>query len=247
MKQHVVVIGLGRFGAAVATTLYQHGHTVLGVDVDEEKVDEVKDEVTHAVRADASDEETMRELGVEGYDVGIVCIAASVEASVMATLLLKRFGVAHVIAKAASHLHAEILRRIGADRVVFPEREMGIQVAYTFGAPQLEDYLGVSSDYGLSRVAAPAIFIGRTVGELDLRSRFGLTVILIRRNTEILLHPSRGERLQTGDQVVLAGRVESFERLSAAIGQPTGPATVSPAATTRQEGDGGRSDWNEQT
>ena len=217
MKRHIVVIGLGRFGSAVATTLYQHGHTVLGIDANRDHVEQISDAISHAVVADASDEAALRDLGIDGYDVGIVAIASNLEASVMATLLLKRFGVAHIIGKATSHLHAEILWRIGANRVIFPEREMGIQVAHTFGAPQLEDYLEVSVDYGLSRLSLPTEFVGQTIADLDLRARFGLTVMLIRRKSEILLHPARSERLQAGDQIVVAGRVEALEKLSASL------------------------------
>jgi trk system potassium uptake protein TrkA len=226
MKRHIVVIGLGRFGAVVATTLYQHGHTVLGIDASREHVEQVSEAISHAVVADASDEGALRDLGIEGYDVGIVAIASNLEASVMATLLLKRFGVAHIIGKAASHLHAEILWRIGANRVIFPEREMGIQVAHTFGAPQLEDYLEVSVDYGLSRLSVPNEFVGQTIVDLDLRARFGLTVLLIRRRSEVLLHPARNERLQAGDQIVLAGRVEALEKLSAIL--PSAPTELPP-------------------
>jgi trk system potassium uptake protein TrkA len=234
MRRQVVVIGLGRFGSAVARTLYQHGHDVLGVDANRDNVEHISDEITHAVVADASDEGTMRDLGVEGYDVGIVAIASSIEASVMATLLLKRFGVAHVIAKAASHLHADILWRIGADRVVFPEREMGVQIAHTFGAPHLEDYLEVSPDYGLSRLAVPTEFVGQSIADLDFRTRFGLTVLLIRRNTEILLHPQPGEHLKQGDHIVVAGRVDALEKLSAAIATPkTEPSA--PSEAVRQD------------
>ena len=232
MKRHVVVIGLGRFGAAVATTLYQRGHEVLGVDVDRVNVEHISDEITHAVVADASDEDVMRDLGIEGYDVGVVAIASNVEASVMATLLLKRFGVAHVIGKAASHLHGEILWRIGADRVVFPEREMGVQVAYTFGAPQLEDYLEVSPDYGLSRLAVPSDFVGQSIADLDLRGRYGLTVVLIRRDKEVLLNPSRGEVLGQDDQLVVAGRVDALEKLSAVVVRP---GSQGPGGNGRQQ------------
>lgn len=217
MKQQIVVIGLGRFGATVAATLAGHGHEVLGIDVDRARVDGLSDEITHAVQANVTNEETLRDLGVSDFGVGIVAIATAIEASVMATLLLKRLGVPHVIARASNLLHADLLLRIGADRVVFPERELGVQVAHTFGAPHIEDYLEVAPDYGLSRLRLPSAFVGRTLAELDLPTRYGLTAVLVRRGDEVLLGPPATERLNADDHIVVAGTVEALAKLGAAL------------------------------
>ncbi|MBI3966833.1 MAG: TrkA family potassium uptake protein [Chloroflexi bacterium] len=213
----MIVIGLGRFGSAVATTLYRRGHEVLGVDSNRDNVEHLSAQITHAVQADAGDEDTMRELGVEGYDVGIVAIGSNVEASVIATLILKRFGVPHVIAKAGTHLHGEILRRIGANRVVFPESDMGVQVAHTFTAPHIEDYLEVAADYGISLLRVPEGFTQRSLAELDVRNRYGLVVLLLRRGEQVILHPQRDELLRLGDLFVVAGPTAALEKLSSAI------------------------------
>jgi trk system potassium uptake protein len=220
MKRQVVVIGLGRFGWPIATTLYQRGHDVLAIDNDRDLVDDISALVTHAVQADASDESALRDLGLDSYDIGIVAVGSSIEVSVLATLLLKRHGITHVIAKAASPLHGEILGRIGADRVVFPEREMGIQVAHTFGAPQIEDYLAVTDDYGLSRVRVPPAFVGRTLAELDLPARCGLQVVLLRRGQGIDLAPAPATTLTPDDHLVVAGTVDALERLGALFARP---------------------------
>jgi trk system potassium uptake protein TrkA len=217
MKRQVVVIGLGRFGATIASTLVARGHEVVGIDSNRERVEEVSHLLTHVVQADAADEQTLRDLGLENYDVGIVAVSKQIEASVMTTLLLKRLGVRRLIARASNALHEEILFRIGADRVVIPEREMGVQVAHTFGAPQIEDYLEVADTYGLSRLRLPAAFAGRTLGELDLPARCGLTVVLIRRGERTILQPPPDARLQPDDQIVVAGTVEALEKLAGMI------------------------------
>jgi trk system potassium uptake protein TrkA len=217
MARQVVVLGLGRFGATVATTLTQHGHEVLGIDEDRERVDALGDHLTHVVQADVADEDAMRDLGIEDFDVGVVAIARNIEASVLATMLLKRLRVRRVIARAATTLHEEILFRIGADRVVLPEREMGVQVAHTVGAPQVEDYLGVTQGYGLSRLYLPDSFAGQALADLDLPRRTGLMVVLLLRGDEVTITPPPTLRVMVNDQVVVAGPVTALERLSALL------------------------------
>ncbi|HEY8490953.1 MAG TPA: TrkA family potassium uptake protein, partial [Dehalococcoidia bacterium] len=178
-RRQVVVIGVGRFGAAVATTLYEAGHEVLALDVDARVIQEISGHVTHAVQVDATDPEALQELGVQHFEVGIVGLSGDIERSILITLLLKRLGVPWVISKAQTALHGEILERVGADRVVFPEREMGVRLAHSFAAPNVVDYMPVGPDYGISKLEPPEHFLGKRVGDLDLRARYGLTLLLI--------------------------------------------------------------------
>ena len=230
--KQVVVIGLGRFGTAVATTLYTTGHEVLGVDVDRDCVDHLSGKITHAVQADATDEQILRDLGVAGYDAGIVAITTSTAASILATLVLKHLGVGHIVAKAGSVLHTEVLRHVGADRVVFPAREMGIQLAHTISTPQVEDYLEVSADFGLCRLVPPADFFDATLA--DLHDRSGLTVILVHRGADLLLHPPSDERLRPGDEILVAGPVTVLERLKPVSRPGATRPPGRPAASSRR-------------
>jgi len=215
MPKQVAVIGLGRFGSTVARTLFQLGHDVLGVDADERLVHEITGQVTHAVQADATDEEALRELDIANFDAVIVAIGGNLEASILGTMLVKRLGARYVVSKARSGVHGEILARVGADKVVYPERDTGVRVAHSFALPNVQDYLDVAPNYGVSKLVPPKHFLGKSLDELNLRSRFGIMVLIIVRGQEIILTPARDEVIREGDVLVVAGRDEQLERLSA--------------------------------
>ena len=211
--EQVMVIGLGRFGAALARELERLGHEVLALDRDEATVNDVAPYVTHALQLDASDEDALRAAGAAEFVNAIVAISTQTEASIFATMALKRLGVRHVIAKAGSQLHGEILSRIGADRVVFPERETGERLAHTFSVPNVIDYLDIGPHFGIEKIRPPKAFIGRTLGELDLKMRHGLTPIALRRRTTVLINPARDERVLEGDELILIGRDDGLEQI----------------------------------
>ena len=144
-----VVIGLGRFGESVAKTLYSLGHEVLAIDMDEDSVQEIADNVTHAVQMDATDESALKTLGLRNFDVAVVTIGSNIQASVMITLLVKELGVKYIIAKGQSDLHAKVLYKIGADRVVLPEKDMGVRVAHNLVSASILDFIELSPDYSI--------------------------------------------------------------------------------------------------
>ena len=218
MKQQVIVVGLGRFGSAAARELNALGHEVLAVDASEEVINEVAPDVTHAVQADASDEQALRAIGADQFQTAIVAISSALEASIFATMALKRLGVPTVIAKAASPLHGEILERIGADRVVYPEREAGVDVAHTLAIPHVVDYIDLAPGHGIAKIDLPATFVGRTLRELDLATRLKVTPIVLRRGNEVTINPHRDQRLQDGDQLVLVGLDEKLAQLTGDAG-----------------------------
>jgi trk system potassium uptake protein len=155
---------------------------------------------------DASDEDALRSAGADQFQTGIVAISSAVEPSIFATMVLKRLGVRNVIAKAGSPLHADILARIGADRVVLPEHETGIRLAHSFNVPNVIDYLDVGPSFGIEKVRPPESFIGRSIGELDLKTRMGVTPIALRRGQSVIINPAREERIAKGDELILIGR-----------------------------------------
>jgi trk system potassium uptake protein TrkA len=212
-RQQVLVIGLGRFGTAVARELERLGHEVLAVDVSEQAVNDVARDVTHAVQLDASDENALRSVGADQFQTGIVAISSKAEPSIFATMVLKRLGVRNVIAKAGDRLHGEILTRVGADRVILPEQETGTRLAHSFNVPNVIDYLDVGPSFGIEKVRPPAAFVGKTLGELELKNRMGVTPIAIRRGQDVIINPAREERVAEGDELILIGRDDHLEGL----------------------------------
>jgi trk system potassium uptake protein len=213
MRRQVAVLGLGRFGQAVALELTRLGHDVLAVDRDEKAVQSIADEVTHAVQADITDPEALEALGIADFDTTIVAVSESLEASIMATVLLQRIGVRRIIAKAAHDLHGSILEQVGAMRVVYPERETGFRVAHSFHAPGVQDYLDVAPGYGIARVAVAPSWVSKKIGELNLPNVCRLQVLAVTRAGSVILDPSPDELLRTGDSLIVAGLDEDLERL----------------------------------
>jgi len=193
MKQFVV-IGLGRFGASVAETLADNGYDVLAIDKDADRVQSIADIVTHAVEADATDEEALKTLGVRNFDVAVVSIGDNVSANILCTLILKELNVPYVIVKAPDSLHGKVLTKVGADRVVYPERDMGARIANNLISSNVLDYIEFAPEYGVVEILASEKMIGRTLGELALRSKFNVNVMAIKRGRSFLFH--RGQMIK---------------------------------------------------
>jgi trk system potassium uptake protein TrkA len=213
MKHSVIVIGLGRFGMAAARELNALGHEVLAIDVDEAHVNDIAPDVTHAIQLDASDENALKAVGAGDFEHGIVGISTNVEASIFATMALKNLGVGNVVAKAATLLHGSILERVGADRVVYPEREMGARVGHTFSIRTVVDYIDVAPGFGIVKIRPPKAFVGKTLRELDLTNRFKLTPIALRRGKDVTVNPHRDDRIAETDELILIGLDTGLEQL----------------------------------
>jgi trk system potassium uptake protein TrkA len=220
-----IVIGLGRFGASLATELQALGNEVVGVDLDRQTVQEMSALIREAIEADATSEATLRELGVTNVDAAIVAIGAT-EANIMITMLLKKLGVPYVIAKAGNDLHAEILRRVGADRVVFPEQETAVRLAHGIAVPEIFDYLSITRDMGIAKLHLPKHLVGRSYAEAEMEQRFEARLIAIIRRDRVLFGASVGEKLQPEDVLLLAGKDKDLR----ALGRLTqAPAPQQPA------------------
>lgn len=213
MKTSVLVIGLGRFGASAARELMRLGHEVLAVDSNESIVNEIAPEVTHAVQLDAADEGALRAIGAADFDHAIVAISSGVEASIFATMALKKIGVGNVVAKAGSTLHGAILERVGADRVVFAEREMGERVAHSFAVRQVVDYLDVTPRVGIVKVRPPDAWVGRPLKDLDFVGRLQLTPVALRRGDGVTINPHPTEVIRAEDELILIGRDDRLDEL----------------------------------
>ncbi|MFW6150665.1 MAG: potassium channel family protein [Chloroflexota bacterium] len=215
MKRQVVVIGLGRFGASLARTLFQLGYEVLAVDVDGSRTQALASDVTQALQLDATSEAALQDIDVGSFPVGIVGIGSSIERSVLATILLKRHGVKYVVARAVDELHGSILEKIGADAVIYPEDDAGHKLAHRIHERNVVEYIPVVGHYGVAKLIAPQYFTDRKLSELGLNQKDGVAVVLIQRGEEILLNPRSSEKLQSGDILIIAGNDRDLEELLA--------------------------------
>lgn len=207
------VIGLGRFGASVARTLYQQGYEVLAIDSNEERVQAINDEVTQAVQADTTDDNTLKELGIRNFDVVIVAIGEAVQANILTALQLKELGVKYIVAKASSKLHGKLLEKIGADRVVYPERDMGRRVAHNLVSSNVLDYIELSPNLGIVEVTAPQSLVGKSLAETNLRVEFEINVVAIKHGDQLVVPPRPDDRISEQDVLVVVGGSEGIRRL----------------------------------
>lgn len=208
-----VVIGLGRFGASVARALYAQGCDVLAIDNDAEAVEEIADDVTHAVQAEATDEEALKRLGLRNFDVAVIAIGNDVQSSILAALLCKEMGIGYVMAKAQTELHEKVLLRMGVDRVVRPEKDMGVRVARSLTSRNIIEMIELSDVFQLVETHLPEGWSGSSLRQLNVRVRFGINIVAIRRGTELLVSPHGDEILQSGDELVVIGSKQDVERL----------------------------------
>jgi len=215
MKKQVAILGLGRFGVGLANTLLSMGYDVLAMDVDEKRVQAIAPTITRAVQADGTDEAVLKELGVDKFDVAIVAMGSDIENSVLSTILLRKLGVRYVVARADNDLHGSILDKIGADKVIYPEREMGNRVAHGLMLTQVLDYMPVAPAYGVAKVSPPNSFIGRTLSELGLgrEGKWGIAVLMIHREREVMVTPDRMEVIRAEDTLLLSGNDLKIEQM----------------------------------
>lgn len=207
------VIGLGRFGISVARTLHRLGYEVLAVDSDEEMTQKFSDEVTYVVQADTTDENSLKAMGIRNYDVVIVAIGDDIQANIFTTMLLKEMGVPYIVAKARNELHGKMLEKIGADRVIYPERDMGQRVAHNLVSNNVLDYIELSPSLSLVEVKTPSIYAGKTLAQADLRARFGVNVIAIKRGELLIVPPLPSEIMQADDVLIIVGAIDGIQRL----------------------------------
>jgi trk system potassium uptake protein TrkA len=215
LKPQVVVVGLGRFGKSFASKMYNLGHDVMAIDIDPDKVQSMVGQVTYPVTADASSEISLRELGVQDFDVGVVALA-DIEVSIMVSVLFKTLNINNIIARASSDLHKDTLIRLGCDRVVFAEDEMGEQLASTIFSPNVTEYLELSPNMGISKLSIPKRIVGMSLLEAGFINQPGnqkLAVISIKRGDNIILYPSNQEILNEGDEVSIIGNNSNINKL----------------------------------
>ena len=214
MRKQFVVIGLGRFGTSVAKTLTALGHEVLALDKNEHAVQVIMQDVTQAVQADAREEETLRGLGVRNLDVAIVAIGDDLEANILITLMLKEMGIPYVVAKAQSIQHGKVLEKIGADKIVYPEQDMGIRLANNLIRTNVMDFIELSLDYSIFEIIAPAKFVNKSLGKLNLRAVYNINVVAIKKGIDqIVIAPGANSVVEEKDILVIVCNKKALAKL----------------------------------
>lgn len=213
-KQYVV-FGAGRFGTSVSMTLAESGYEVMVVDSKEDVIQDIAPFVTYAVSADVTDPDALKELGIRNFDVAIVAIGKDMQASIMLTMLLKEMGINYVVAKASTEIHQRILEKVGADRIILPEYEMGKRLAANLISGNIMDYIELSKDYSIMEIAILPAWSGHTILEIDVRSKYGINIIAIKRDKQIEISPSPVYKLTDGDTLIVVGANKSLQELEA--------------------------------
>lgn len=208
-----VVVGLGRFGQEIARLLSEMGCEVLAMDVRSELVQQIANDVTQAVVADARDKSVLKALGVQEMDCAVIAIGDDLASSVLATMNMKELGIPQVVCKAHDDTHRRVLERMGADRVVIPEKEYAARLAQSLASTNILDYIELSPDYGIAEVPAPATWHGKTLRELNVRAKLGLNILAVRRGSGIDVSPAADFAVENGDIVVVLGNSTALEKV----------------------------------
>ena len=209
-----MVLGMGLFGSSLAKALHELGHEVLAVDSDADLVEAIAPYVTQAVQIDATDEAALQELGVRNFDAVIVSIGKKLRDSILVCVIIKELGVPYLIAKATDEIHAKVLRKIGVDRVVFPERDMGVRVAKSLITPNVLEMMEFSGDYRLIEIILPAKWVGNSIIEVDVRRKYGISILAIQRDGQFIVSPSPEALFETGDILLVLGKKDDILSIS---------------------------------
>lgn len=212
MKKEYAVIGLGRFGGSICKALSEEGLEVMAMDMNEDRVNEYAKIASHAVIGDSTDESVLKNLGIRNFDHVIVAIGENIQASILTTIMLKELGVKMVTVKAQNDYHEKVLNKIGADRIVHPERDMGRRIAHKIISNNVLDYLELSDEYSLIEIVANSRLAGHSLLDLDIRARYGINIVAIKRGKEVIVSPLADEMIQKEDILIVIGSVADIGR-----------------------------------
>lgn len=209
-----VIFGLGKFGRSVAQTLVENDCEVLAIDINEDVIQEIADTVTHAVQADVTDADALRALGVSNFDVAVIAISNNLQASIMSTILAKEMGVKYILAKAQNDIHKRVLEKVGADKVIFPEREIGVRIANNLISENFVDFIELSDDYSIVEISVIDDWVGKSLKELNMRVNYGINVMAIRKGESISITPGPDLVLQSADVLVVIGGNKDLRKIN---------------------------------
>lgn len=210
-----LVIGIGRFGSSLAKTLCKLGHEVLAVDQCEERVNEISEFVTHAVQLDTTDERAISQLGVRNFDAVVVSVGDDLRSSILATVICKEQGAQKLICKASDELHAKLLQKTGADVAIMPERDSGVRLAHSLTSENLLDFLELSAEYSINEILIPAAWANRSLMDINVRAKYKISIVAVKRGGEITLALSADDMLRAGDKLVVVGANKDLAKVAA--------------------------------
>ena len=208
-KQYLV-IGCGRFGSSVAKKMCQLGNEVMVIDKDEDSIENIAEQVTHTAIVDVTEERDLKSIGLGNFDVVIVAISSDIRASIMATVMAKEMGVPKVVCKAKDELQAKVLYKIGADKVVFPERDMGIRLAYNLASENILDQINLDPEYSIMEIVTPTNWVGKTIIELNLRAKYDITVLAVKTTSGLKVMPSPNYKMQEKNILIIIGNTDKI-------------------------------------
>ena len=208
-KQYLV-IGCGRFGSSVAKKMCQLGNEVMVIDKDEDSINNIAELVTHTAIVDVTEERDLKSIGLGNFDVVIVAISSDIRASIMATVMAKEMGVPKVVCKAKDELQAKVLYKIGADKVVFPERDMGIRLAYNLASENILDQINLDPEYSIMEIVTPQNWVGKTIIELNLRAKYDITVLAVKTQSGLKVMPSPNYKMQEKNILIIIGNTDKI-------------------------------------
>ncbi|TXC92127.1 TrkA family potassium uptake protein [Metabacillus litoralis] len=212
MKKEYAVIGLGRFGGSICRALSEEGMEVMAIDTDEDKVNEFANVASHAVVGDTTDETVLKSLGIRNFDHVIVAIGDNIQASILTTLMLKELGVKHITVKAQNDYHEKVLSKIGADRIVHPERDMGKRIAHNIISNNVLDYLELSDEHSIVEIVANERLDGNSIIDLDIRAQYGINIVAMKRDKDIIVSPQANEMIRKNDILIVIGADTDINR-----------------------------------
>lgn len=212
MKQFIV-IGCGRFGTSIAKTLYKLKNEVMIIDTNEEVVNEISDYVTYAVQGDGADEKTLNSLGVRNFDVAVIAMGADIQSSILISIMLKEMGIKKIVAKAQNDLHARVLEKIGVDKIVFPERDMGAKIAQSLVSSNIMDYIELSPEYSVVEINVLEEWIGKSLIELNMRSKYGINIMAVKKDTYIDVSPRASHIIEKDSILIVIGHNNDIKKL----------------------------------
>ena len=208
-KQYIV-IGCGRFGSSVAKKMCQLGNEVMVIDKDEDSIENIAEQVTHTAIVDVTEERDLKSIGLGNFDVVIVAISSDIRASIMATIMAKEMGVPKIVCKAKDELQAKVLYKIGADKVVFPERDMGIRLAYNLASENILDQINLDPEYSIMEIVTPTNWVGKTIIELNLRAKYDITVLAVKTTSGLKVMPSPNYKMQEKNILISIGNTDKI-------------------------------------
>ncbi|OKL37347.1 potassium channel family protein [Domibacillus mangrovi] len=213
-KEQFAVIGMGRFGTSIAKKLHEAGQEVMGIDINADEVEDAELFITHGAVADTTEKATLKSIGISNFDCVIVAIGSNMQASILTVLLLNELGIKKIIAKALNELHGQVLEKVGADWIVYPDKDMGERVAHQLLSPNVLNFIELSNEYSIEEIKIPSSMGGKSLQDLSIRATYHLNVIAVMSHDEVTISPTPDHIMNDGDILIVIGKKSDLSAFS---------------------------------